>query len=474
MSSAAKTIKEPAREIPVRKEIDVLVAGGGLGGVSAAIAAARAGAKTLIVERNGFLGGTATAGMCCSIFNCFYTSDHKLATTGIPVEITDKLAEMQGYGKKWHNHKGHIIYDVEQAKLAFVDLIEEARGEILLDTVIAGVVTDGNTLRGVTIDSKSGREAIMAKVVVDATGDADVAALAGAPVKTGDAKFMHSFCFRLGNVDVDRFVKYFEDTGQYPEYMDVHWNFDEVLAQYRECGTLLFPHGGAMQLEAFQKAKASGELPERIGLHHTLDACQMHAIRDKGVVHVITGQSDFDGLDIETISRSINDGRRMAREVSKIYKRHIPGFENAFVVATADDLGVRASRWIDGDFVFESRTMTQAGVRHDDAVGRAIHSDSLVKHPGKGAWGVQIPRSDSFDIPYRCLLPKKIDGLLMGAGRSVSADSPFILRCMGHTMTVGQGAGTAAAVAASAGVAPRAVDVGAVQDELRRQGVELG
>lgn len=474
MSDSTKTIKEAAREIPVRKEVDVLVAGGGLGGVSAAIASARAGAKTLLVERNGFLGGTATAGMCCSIFNCFYTSDHKLGTTGIPLEIADTLAEMQGYGKKWHNHKGHIIYDVEQAKLAFANLIEEAGGEMLVDTVIAGAVMDGDTLRGVIIESKSGREAILARVVVDATGDADVAARAGAPLKTGDAKFMHSFCFRLGNVDVDRFVKYFEDTGQYPEYMDVDWNFEEVLAQYRECGTLLFPHGGAMQLEAFQKAKASGELPERVGLHHTLDACQMHAIRDKGVVHVITGQSDFDGLNIETITRSINDGRRMAYEVTKIYKKYIPGFENAFVVTTADDLGVRASRWIDGDFVFESGPMTQAGARHDDAIGRTVHSDILSKHPGKGAWGVQIPRSDSFDIPYRCLLPKKIDGLLMGAGRSVSADNPFVLRCMGHTMVVGQGAGAAAAVAAKTGTTPRAVDVADVQAELRRQGVELG
>ena len=108
-----KTIREEGREIPVRAEVDVLVAGGGLGGVSAAMAAARAGAKTLLVERNSFLGGVATAGMCCSMFNAFYTASGKLGTTGNALEAADALAEAAGYGERWKRHKAHIIYDVE-------------------------------------------------------------------------------------------------------------------------------------------------------------------------------------------------------------------------------------------------------------------------------------------------------------------------------------------------------------------------
>ncbi len=130
-------VTEPARQIPVRGQYDVIVAGGGLGGIAAGVASARSGARTLLVERNSFVGGVATAGMCCSIFNCFYTHDHELGSTGIAVEIADTLAEAEGYGKKWHDHKGHIIYDVESAKFHLSRMVTEASADMLFDCVIA-------------------------------------------------------------------------------------------------------------------------------------------------------------------------------------------------------------------------------------------------------------------------------------------------------------------------------------------------
>ena len=464
---------EPSRDVPVRGRYDVIVAGGGLGGVAAAAAAARAGAKTLLIERNGFLGGVATAGMCCSIFNCYYTGgeDRRLGTSGIAVEVADALAAAEGYGRKWHRHKGHVIYDVESGKLVLLDLLAGAGVEVLVNALIAGVVMDGQTLRGVIIESKSGREAVLAKVVVDATGDADVAALAVAPVRVARKPGMHSFCFRLGNVDVDAFVDYFRrNPEQFPEYMDVDWSLAEALRQYDDCGTFLFPHGGGMQLDVLKRAKAGGDLPAHVGVHQAIDACQMHAIRRLGVVHVITGQVFFDGLDIGRISRSIHDGRRMAFVMSNVYRKHVPGFADAFVIGTAENLGVRVSRYLAAEFVFTAEMM-QAGVRQADAVGRAVGWDAVVKHPGPDAWGVQVCRGDSFDLPYRCLIPRRVDGLLMGAGRSVSADNPYLLRAMAHTMVVGQGAGAAAAVSAGTGAVPRRVDVAAVQAELRKQTV---
>jgi len=451
---------------------DVLVCGGGLGGVAAAIAAARAGAKTLLVERNSYLGGVATAGMCCSIFNCYFTSTGELGTSGIAVEVADRLAAAEGFGDKWRRHKGHIIYDLEQAKLVLQEMAAEAGATVRLGGVITGAIVEDDVLQGVIVHTKTGPETLTAQVVVDATGDADVAALAGAPLKTAQ-RAPHSLCFRLGNVDVDAFVNYFrEHPEEYADYMDVEWTLAEALAQYDECGTFLFPHGGGMQMSAFQQARADGVLPDTVGLQDNVDAAQMHALRRTGIVHVISGFTHFDGLDPDLITRSLTDGRRMVFILERVYRRYIPGFASAFVAGTGDNLGVRASRYLDGEFVFTPE-MRQAGVRWPDAIGRSVGWDAEVRHHGRNAWGVQALHADSFDVPYRCLLPRRIEGLLMGAGRSVSASDPFVLRTMVQTMAVGQGAGAAAAIAAQSGVTPRAVPMDAVQAELRRQGVAL-
>ena len=474
-TAAPGSVHEAARHVPIRGEWDVIVAGGGLGGVAAALASARAGARTLLVERNSFVGGVATAGMCCSIFNCYYTSDHRLGVSGIAVAVADALAEAMGYGRKWHDHKGHVIYDVELGKLVLLELLEAAGVDLLLSANVSATVKDGDRLTGVIVEGKSGREALLGKVVVDATGDADVAFLAGAPVRQlAPERNLHSLCFRMGNVDTDAFVQYFRDhPDQYPAYMDVDWCLEEALAQYDECGTLLFPHGGGMQMEAFRQAKAHGDLPDRVGIHDTTDACQMHVMRRTGMAHVVTGFVRFDGLDLDMISRSVNDGRRMAFTVGEVYRKYIPGFADSFVAGTAANLGVRVSRFLDGEFTF-TPAMTAANTRWPDAVGRAVGYGHVRKHTGEKAWSVQVMHEDSFDIPLRCLLPRKVDGLLMGAGRSVSTDSPWILRVMVHTMVVGQGAGAAAAVAVRQGTTPRGIDVAAVQAELRTQGVELG
>ncbi|MCX7015577.1 MAG: FAD-dependent oxidoreductase [Candidatus Sumerlaeota bacterium] len=465
-------VVEPEGEIPLRSQYDVVVAGGGLGGIAAAVASARAGARTLLVERNAFVGGTATAGMCCSIFNCYFTRLGQPGTTGIAVEVADRLAEAEGYGARWRRHKGHIIYDVEKAKVALQDLVDQAGAETLLATPVIDAVMEGSAIRGIVAHTKKGREAILARVVVDASGDADVAAASGAPTRTIEAG-KHSLCFRLGGVDVDAFVAFFrEHPDQYPAPMDVEWTVEEALAQYDDCGTFLFPHGGGIQLDALKQAKADGALPASVGLHNTTDACQMHCLRRTGIAHVITGFVQFDGLEAGAITRGVIDGRRMAFAVADAFRRYVRGFADAFVAGTAENLGVRVSRCLDGEFVFTAEMM-EAGVRFPDAIGRAVGSDHPIRHRGAGAWSCQALRADSFDVPYRCIVPRNVDGLLMGAGRSVSAANPRLLRVMVHTMVVGQGAGAAAAVSARSGTPPRLVDIGLVQAELRRQGVQL-
>jgi hypothetical protein len=401
--------------------------------------------------------------MCCSIFNCYYTSAGALGTTGTAVEVADRIAEAEGYGRKWHRHKGHVIYDLERGKRVLAELVEESGAGLLYGAVAAGAIEEDGALRGIIVETKSGREAIRARVVVDASGDADVAAAAGAPVRIAQ-EGRHSLCFRMGNVDVDSFVDYFrKNPGHYPTNRDVEWTVDEAIAQYDECGTFLFPHHGGGTFPPLQKAKEAGDLPAEVGTQDTIDATQMHAIRRTGVVHVVTGYTVFDGLDAEKITRSVVDGRKMAFVVADAFRRHVPGFANTYVAGTAATLGVRVSRCIDGEFTF-TREMLSAGTRHPDAVGRAV---------GWANRGAQCLFEDSFDLPYRCLLPRGLDGLLMGAGRSVSADNHALLRVMVHTMVVGQAAGTAAAVAVKTGATPHTVAVEAVQAALRRQGVVL-
>lgn len=220
-------------------------------------------------------------------------------------------------------------------------------------------------------------------------------------------------------------------------------------------------------MEAFKKAKSDGDLPETVGIQNTTDASQMHALRKTGIVHIITGFTKVSGINADGISKSIIDGRKMVFGVSEAYRKHLPGFENAFVAGVADNLGVRWARRISGDSKFQGG---QAGVRTTDAIGRAVAWNNVVKHPGKGAWGMQVCHKDSFDVPLSCLLPEKVEGLVMGAGRSANTRGEGDLRAMVHTMVVGQGAGAVAAVSANTDSVPRQVSIKSVQDELTRQG----
>jgi choline dehydrogenase-like flavoprotein len=458
----------------VTYETDVLVAGGGLGGIAAALASARAGAKTILVERNTYPGGVATAGMCCSIFNCYFTRQRELAIRGIPLEIADLLAEAGGPGANWRRHKGHIIYDIERAKLFLADILEREGITVLYETMITSALREGNRVAGTEIINKHGPGEIRAKITVDSTGDADVAALAGVPLRYVEKQNTnYSYVFRLGNVDLDKFINYFKkNPDQYPGMMDIEWTFDEALAQYNENGTFLFPHGGGMQLEIVKKGVESGELKREIGMYDTLDAMQMHGIKSIGVVHVITGIVKVDNLDTGMLSRAVTDGKRAAYHVADFYRRRLPGFENCYINGLADNLGIRTSRYIDGEFTF-TRAMKSSPSRFPDVIGQGVVEKHPVLHKGERAWGCQVFGDDVYQIPYRCLLPGKSDGLIMGAGRSVSAENPSLLRVMAVTMVVGQGAGTAAAICARKGWEPRRADPAAVQGELARQGVVL-
>jgi hypothetical protein len=162
----------------------------------------------------------------------------------------------------------------------------------------------------------------------------------------------------------------------------------------------------------------------------------------------------------------------MAYHVAEYFRRHLPGFENSCVIATADDLGIRASRWIEGEFTF-ARKMKERETRFKDSIGKGVVEHHIKRHKDKKAWNAQVLSDQTYDIPYRCLVPQKVDGLIMGAGRSASQENPWLLRVMAMTMVVGQGAGTAAAISAKSATRPRELNIAQLQNELRRQGVNV-
>jgi len=461
------------RNIPVTGDSDVLVAGGGLGGVAAALAAARAGARVILIEANGFLGGVATAGMCCSVFNCLFSRQRELLVKGIPLEIVDALAtKAGGPGMSWREHKGHIIYDVEQAKLLLSDLLIQAGVQIRLNSPVIDALCDNGRVNALVVGGKNGPEAITCRVLVDATGDCDAAVLAGA-LCVQKPSLKATYVFRLGNVDVDRFVEHLRThPEEYPNGVDIEWTLDEALQQYEACGTFLFPHHGGMQLAGLSRAIETGDYAKTYGAYTILDATQMHLIRDTGVCHVITGYVPNDTLDAVSLSESIHEGKQIAFYFANCANKYLPGFENAFVCATADDLGIRGSRNIVGESTF-TREMKSSSYRCADAIGVGVVETIQKLHNNKETGTAQVFGNDVYEIPLSCLIPKGTENILVGAGRGADTDPPLLLRVMVTTMAVGQGAGVAAAVAAKADVPVGKADYAAIRQELIRQDVRF-
>ena len=453
---------EPARRIRVAREVDVVVAGGGLAGVCAAVGSARAGATTLLVERNTCAGGVATASMEPSICNFFHNAAHELVIGGAPLEFIERLVALGAASANWAGSRVHVVFDVELGKLAFDQMLEDAGVEVLYDTLAADAIVEDDCLRGVIVQNRSGRQAVLAGCVVDATGDADVAARAGTPLHDRGA-MVHSFLFRLGNVDLEKAFRYIID---HPENdmrgHDIDLTLDEWKHAWETTGILLFHHHAATKMPLIQDAIARGEYTKDWGPFGHMDVFQMHGIRSSHTLVVNTGYFEMAEPDAEQISHYIRWGRKLAHHVGAFLRDTLPGCEDSFVCATASDLGIRRTRWIDGDFTM-TREMQDAATRFPDAIGRGVVMEPKV---------LRIT-DRTYDVPLRALLPRGPRNLIIGSGRSTSSTPAETLRTMPLTMVVGQGAGVAAALAAKAGRDVHDVPIDATQAELVRQGVRL-
>ena len=405
-------VTEPARQVPVRWEADVVVCGGGPAGTAAAAAAGRNGASVILLERYGCLGGLATGGLVLALPR--FTDLGRPIIGGLGCEIRDRMIDT---GEAVFRGGGDSsLFDPEALKWVSLRVCREAGVKILHHVWVASAITEDEAVRAVVLESKSGRLAVAGKVFIDATGDGDVYAAAGAEFETSN-QFM-GLPFRLAQVDLER------------------W----------EQARLNDPDRVTAALEAARKV---GGWASYFGLSPMPELGQM-----------VWGNNmyrELNGLDPEDLTLMEVEGREAIRVSLAELRRSLPGFENAWLVDTAAQLGVRRSRRLLGEYVLTGEDVSQEDTRFDDAVGR----------------GNDFRREGvAYDIPYRSLLPRHVKGLLV-AGRCLSCTHEALepLREIHVCWVMGQAAGTAAAMAVKAGIQPHEVPVPELQANLRAAGV---
>jgi ribulose 1,5-bisphosphate synthetase/thiazole synthase len=416
-----KQITEAARQTDVCAEVDVLVCGGGSAGVAAAVAAARGGARVLLLERYGYLGGLATGGLVITV---------PPLDNGINAEIREELqrADVYRVGQNLGDDPsvdGLIAVDPELLKQYLMRMLLEAGVDVLLHTYVVQTLIEGPAVTGVIVENKAGRSAVLARVVVDATGDGDVAASAGAAFVSEAEPLPVTLMANLGGVDSARAIATLGNWG------NLRGVIDEAVAS----GELEF------ELEVHSKYFAPGVF--------AADLCH------PGEVNLWPGSMfGVNALDPRQLTRAEIITRDHALRLVDFLKRKVPGFELAWLEYTASQLGVRETRRIVGGCAPTLREALSGGCA--DVVARPYAKRRM-------------------RIPYGSLVPASVDGLLV-AGRCMSAqqDAMVQLRLIPVCLATGQAAGTAAARAAAQGLEPRDLDVAGLQADLTRQGADLG
>ncbi len=450
-----KTVHIPAQTIPVIAETDVLVVGSGPGGLSAAISSARAGVDTMLVERYGCFGGNLTQVGVEGI--AWYRRPETVDVEGIGIEF-EQRAKAQGasYDEPQSISQG---INGQLFKVIADNWVQEAGIRPLLHAVAVDLLREGQKVTGIVVQSKSGRGAILAKRIIDGTGDADLVKMAGAPCRKTPKEEMMAVTVMLScsGVNRARFLEYVREKPM--RYMD--WGKEWEIETDGKEDELFSPYLD----EPFEKAREKGLIPPGLkslggtwsGISDAGDATYLN------MVHM----SGYDGTDVWDLTRGEIEGRRQAMLAVKALQHFAPGFEAAGLRDFGMTLGIRDTRKIIGRY-----NLTEQDVRHqarfDDAIGifpEFIDGYGLLILPTTGRY---------FHVPYGALVPKQVDNLLV-AGRSIAGDkiSHASVRNMMCCAVSGQGAGVAAAISLKQGVTTSEVGINHVQAELKRQGVRF-
>lgn len=446
-------------------QADVVVVGGGPAGMCAAVAAAREKASVILIESGGCCGGMATSGLVGPFMTCYDSKGETMIIRGLFGEIVDRMVE-RGFAlhpagiragtaytswiEKGHDHV--TPFESEGLKLVMDEMLEEAKVKVLYHTDFLRPVMDGNQITGILAGSKRGMEMISGKVVIDCTGDGDVAYRCGVPYEMGNEELgiiqPATMFFRICGVDAEKVEQ------EIRENRDQFYRKDGV--NYRSFHWLV------------SKARENGDW--------TLDRVSIGLYKmprdDEWCVNT-SRLMNVDSTDNESLTRAEIEGRKQADEIFRFIRKYIPGCENAKLMSTASHVGIRESRHIQGDYCLTAEDLLKARVPEDSIL---LAANSVDVH---GRFG---PRSneyvtisgDYYGLPYRCLLPKGVDQLLM-AGRCISADSAAAgaVRVMPPCMAMGQAAGTAAALAAGENCLVKDLDVQLLRRTLKNNGVYL-
>ncbi len=448
---------EPQKELPVRMEVDVLVVGGGPAGIIAALAAADDGLNVALIESRSFLGGNMVIGI--PILG-FLGQKKNQIIKGLPQKFIDRLVAIGAASE--HRpcplHMSITLVEPEPVKAVAFDMLKEKGVNVLLYTSFADVIMEGRSAKGVIIESKSGREAIMAKVIIDCTGDADVAHRAGAPSELGNEHGgvqPPTLMFSMAGVDTELLrMSIAEDP--------VTYNIDFIPNEYFGQNSQFIVVG---LRNLIQKAREDGfTLP-------TDRTIIITGLREGEVWVNMTRVNGVDGVTPDSLTKGEYIAMNQIEQIIEYLVKYVPGFEKSYLARTAPFLGIRETRRIVGEYVMTREDILSCR-RFDDSI--AVASYPLdIHHPVGGDCTLEWS-GDCYDIPYRSLLPLNVDNLIV-AGRSISTthEAMSAVRVMAPCMAMGEAAGRAAKMAVKEGCSLSEIDVSELRKELLREGAFL-